>query len=761
MSGGRRVNPIDGEKDSRFAKYRPPVPRWHDPRRLLGNRRVTDLSSEQAFARLAPPLQRWLWDQGWSGLRPAQAEALPIILAGQQDVIIAAATASGKTEAAFLPLLTRLWQAGGQGVVLYVAPMKALINDQFERLSLICERMEIPVYPWHGDIGETSRKRFLAVPRGLVLITPESLESLLFRCGAQLKPMFDGLVAVVVDELHAFIGGERGRQLQSLLHRLECALGRRVQRVGLSATLGDMGLAADFLRPGEGAGVCLIVSAAEKKPLKLVVKAVLREGLSAVGDPAHAAIAAALFDSLRAANYLIFPNSTGMVEFYADALRRHCERAGLPVTFFPHHGRLGKLEREGTESELKRGHLPVSAICTSTLEMGIDIGSIRGVVQIGAPETVASLCQRIGRAGRREGEAAELWQYCVTDVPSDDPGCLQGLHTDFLQSIAVIRLFLAKWYEPPPSGALHYSTLVQQVLSLVGERCGVTAAEAYRTLCLGGPFAGVSEADFIELLRSLVANDLIMQDANRLLLHGHLGEKRVNHFTFFAAFQDTREYRLLHEGKELGTLPLKRSQDIGDALIFAGRRWLIIAIDHDKRRVDLIPASAGQLPKTGGAGLPVHDRVREEMRALLREADVPVWLDAKAGEVLAKARSHYAVQGLAETDLIMDERTAYLFTWRGDATQDALVWLLRAQGLTAENAGVCLKIYGTSASRVEDALADIAAAPLPAPAELLKRHSISTPEKWDWVLPERLFFDSFASRRLNLAAARDFALHRV
>jgi ATP-dependent Lhr-like helicase len=210
---------------------------------------VTVLSSEQAFARLAPPLQRWLWDQGWSGLRPAQAEALPIILAGQQDVIIAAATASGKTEAAFLPLLTRLWQAGGQGVVLYVAPMKALINDQFERLSLICERMEIPVYPWHGDIGETSRKRFLAVPRGLVLITPESLESLLFRCGAQLKPMFDGLVAVVVDELHAFIGGERGRQLQSLLHRLECALGRRVQRVGLSATLGDMGLA------GAGCGV--------------------------------------------------------------------------------------------------------------------------------------------------------------------------------------------------------------------------------------------------------------------------------------------------------------------------------------------------------------------------------------------------------------------------------------------------------------------------------------------------------------------------
>ncbi len=181
-----------------------------------------------------------MWEQGWSGLREAQAAALPLLLEGERDVVIAAATASGKTEAAFLPLLTRLWQAKEKGIVLYVAPMKALINDQYERLSLICERLEIPVTPWHGDVGESPRKRFFADPRELVLITPESLESLLFRRGAELSSIFAGLATVVVDELHAFIGGERGRQLQSSLHRLEVALGRRV---GLSATLGDMALA--------------------------------------------------------------------------------------------------------------------------------------------------------------------------------------------------------------------------------------------------------------------------------------------------------------------------------------------------------------------------------------------------------------------------------------------------------------------------------------------------------------------------------------
>ena len=212
------------------------------------------------FSRLALPLQRALWELGWKGLRDTQVQALPLILDTRDDVVISAATAAGKTEAAFLPLLTRLWQGasvavGGsesdtnstglpKGVILYVAPVKALINDQVERLQLFCERMDIPVYPWHGDVGPTLRKRFFADSRGVVLITPESLEALLFRRGADLRQIFAALQAVIVDELHAFIGNVRGRQLQSLLHRLEAQLGRRVQRIGLSATLGDMGLAA-------------------------------------------------------------------------------------------------------------------------------------------------------------------------------------------------------------------------------------------------------------------------------------------------------------------------------------------------------------------------------------------------------------------------------------------------------------------------------------------------------------------------------------
>lgn len=721
------------------------------------------------FERLAPPLQRALWELGWKGLRDTQAQALPLIIDTRDDVLISAATASGKTEAVFLPLLTRLWQAQVQassagekqsppGVILYVAPVKALINDQVERLYVFCERMDIPVYPWHGDVGPSSRKRFFADPRGVVLITPESLEALLFRHGAGLRQLFAELQAVVVDELHAFLGNVRGRQLQSLLHRLEAQLKRRVQRIGLSATLGDMDLAAEFLRPDHGKAVRNIASSGEKRGLQLAVKAILQpHSMTETAQDADWIIADELFERLRGANYLVFPAGLGMVEFYADALRKRCEAAGLPLTYFPHHGRLAKSEREATEAELKRGNLPVSAICTTTLEMGIDIGAIKGVVQIGAAQTVSSLCQRIGRAGRREGDVAILWQYCVAETLIAGADCVDSLHQNLVQAVAVILLFLAKWYEPPRAGALHYSTLIQQVLSLVGERHGASAAQVYRTLCQTGPFKTVSEANFITLLRAMVDKELLMQDANKLLLHGTRGERLVNHYTFYAAFPDTQEYRLRQGGKELGTLPLPGDSQCNDVITFAGRRWRIDCIDHEKRLVDLQVSGMGKLPRTFGGGSPVHTRVRQEMRALLAGGDVPVWLDATAQSLLRDAQKQYRTLQLDQTNYAVEGNTVFLFPWQGDLQHDALAALLRHAGQKTSKRGFCIEINHTSLSLVSKALAKIADQPCPRVDELYTRAQVSSAEKWDWVLPDDLLLASFASRALALEDAHALA----
>ncbi len=700
--------------------------------------------------RLAPPLQRSLWKLGWKSLRDHQKAALPLILDTQADVIVSAATASGKTEAAFLPLLTRLW--GGAGVVLYVAPVKALINDQVERLQVFCADMDIPVYPWHGDVGPTSRKRFFANPSGVVLITPESLEALMFRRGGEVRSLFAEIEAVVVDELHAFIGNVRGRQLQSLLHRLECQLARRVQRIGLSATLGDMGLAADFLRPGQGYAVQVVSSSNEKRHLQLALKAVcLPTTMAETDQDPHGLIADELFERLRGANHLVFPAGVGLVEFYADALRKRCEAAGLPVTFFPHHGRLAKSEREETEAELKRGHLPVSAICTTTLEMGIDIGAIKGVVQIGPTQTVASLCQRIGRAGRRTGEAAVLWQYCIATTHNTD--CAEALQPDLLQSVAVIQLFLSKWYEPPRSSELDYSTLVQQVLSLVGECHGITALIAYERLCQTGPFRGVTQADFIALLRAMAAKKLLMQDANRLLLHGELGERLVNHYTFYAAFPDSQEYRLRQGGKDLGTLPLPSSNQLGDVITFAGRRWAIEHIDHQKRLVDLRPSSMGKLPRTGGQVEPVHTKVREEMRAVLASQDTPVWLDANARLLLQDARKQYLNLKLDREFCVVEGDTIYLFVWQSDVVQNSLAALLNHHGLQARNEGICITVKNSSLTMVSWGIAQVAAQPCPTSAQLFTRKDVPNTEKWDWVLPDELFLAGHRSRALDLEAA--------
>ena len=233
-------------------------------------------SDSRSFDQLDQRIQQWIWGSGWTELREAQERAIPLILNGGCDVIIAASTASGKTEAAFFPILTNLaYNSKAPSLALYVSPLKALINDQWRRLDELAERLEIPVTPWHGDIGRAKKSSFLKDPRGCLLITPESLESLLLHHGSSLAGLFAGLRYIVVDELHAFLGTERGKQLQALLHRIEKVLGRRICRVGLSATLGDMEGAKQYLRPETHGTVELIVSKDGGQELKVLVKGMM------------------------------------------------------------------------------------------------------------------------------------------------------------------------------------------------------------------------------------------------------------------------------------------------------------------------------------------------------------------------------------------------------------------------------------------------------------------------------------------------------
>lgn len=745
--------------------------------RTMNSQASASNSESGSFNLLDERIRRWIWESGWTELKDAQERAIPLILGAELDVIIAAATASGKTEAAFLPILTRLLQEqANRPCVLYVSPLKALINDQWERLERLCESLEVPVTPWHGDISNTKKGRFLKSPAGCLLITPESLEAMLMRQGTSVAGILRGLRYCVIDELHAFIGCERGKQLQSLLHRLEVVVKRRVPRIALSATIGEMGLAAEFLRPGHGAEVAVVQSNETSQELKVVVKGYVdlpprlseqdlaargRQGLPAERDNGVAqgaiAISDSLFKSLRGSNNLVFPNSRAKVELYADLLRRRCEESGLPNEFWPHHGSLAKDIREETEAALKRKERPATAICTTTLELGIDIGAVKSVAQIGPAPSVASLRQRLGRSGRRRGEAATLRCYCLEAELQGNSSLSDQLREGLVQTVAQIRLLVKGWYEPPRVDGMHLSTLIQQLLSAIAQYGGLTAAQAWKLLGKSGVFAQLSPQDFAELLRALGEAEVLIQEPTGLLLHGPKGERLIGHYTFYAAFSSDEEFRLVTSGRALGTLPVSRPLEEGSFVIFAGRRWRVLSVDPEEKLIDVVPDKGGRPPQFDGQGGKVHDRVREEMRAVLAESGPVTFLDATAQQLLAEARDTYARLSLDVESVLQFGATVRIFLWRGDWVMDTLVLLLQHKGFQAANEGLCLAVSNADIGRLSDALFDIAHAPPLSASALAAPVENKVQEKWDWLLPTQLLSRNYASHSLDLNGA----LHAV
>jgi ATP-dependent Lhr-like helicase len=723
------------------------------------------MASSEAFLQLDPRIQRYLWAEGWAALRDVQEQAIPLILPGNQDVIVAASTASGKTEAAFLPALTHLLARPDEGLIVYVSPLKALINDQFGRLDRLCENLDVPVWPWHGDITSTSKRKFVQKPTGVLLITPESLEATLCNRGTSIVALFKQTAFFVIDELHAFIGTERGKQLQSLMHRIEVALGHSVPRVGLSATLGDMELAAQFLRPNRP--VAIVDSASTGAQLLILVKgfeelaAADKTGSKDDSEKEHAplAIAQHLFKNLRGSNNLVFPNSRREVERYTHLLNGLCEQANIAAEFWPHHGNLSKEIRHETEAALKQRERAATAVCTSTLELGIDIGAVKSVVQIGTPPSVASLRQRLGRSGRREGEPAILRGYVIEDALDEKAHLEARLRLTTVQTAAVISLLLENWFEPPASHGAHYSTLVQQLLSTIAQYGGLTAAQAFRLLCAPpGPFERVSKDAFAELLRTLGQQEILTQDHSGLLLHGRVGDKIVNHYSFYAAFSSDEEFRIVSGGKALGTLPVSQMMTPGQRILFGGRTWLIETIDEEHKTIHVAPAKGGAPPLFNGGGGRVHTRVRRRMRDIYIAQDSPLFLDSTAQRFVLEGREAFATLALADSLLLDQGSQAILLTWLGDAANEAIACLLMMHGVQAATGrlGVEIQRAGRSLDEIEDLLADIGSKAAPSVDELLANARNLVRQKWDELLSQHLLRLSYASSNLNLDEAMNW-----
>jgi ATP-dependent Lhr-like helicase len=641
--------------------------------------------------------------------------AINAIKDGTADVIVAAATAGGKTEAAFLPLISEVLEGenNGEGFdLLYVAPLKALITDQASRLEAICQEAELPVVPWHGDIAASIKARAIKRPRGTLLITPESLEALFMRRGLEIPRLFRSVRAIILDEVHTMLDSERGVQLRSLLTRLELGIGRPVRRIGLSATLGDMDQACAYLRPDNAENVLVIEAQGGEAELRLQLRGYIAGGEDKSALAPTDLISQHIFDHLRGTDNLVFAGSRQSVEIYADRLRTLCEEARLPQEFYPHHASLSREHRDLVEHRLKDGKLPTTAICTSTLELGIDIGDVNCVAQIGAPFSVASLRQRLGRSGRRAGKPAILRQYAVEARLDSKSSFADRLRLGLLRSIAMIDLLLEGWCEPAQSSALHLSTLVHQVLSIIAEKGGAQAPGLYRILCQDGPFRKVAPAIFADVLRAMGRSDpaLIEQARDGLLLLGPMGETLTSHYSFYAVFQTPEEYRLIADGRELGTLPIDNMVAPGMMLIFSGRRWLVQEVD-DKAKVILVtPAKAGTPPKFGGDAGIIHDVVIERMFDILSRDDVPAYMDPTAREFLQEARVNYAQMEFSRGRIAeIGERAWIVATHCGSVKTTTLAFALRGLGYTVQTYDGFLEVLsGKIAHSIKETLASIA-----------------------------------------------------
>lgn len=704
-----------------------------------------------SFDRLHPEIRRWIWEQRWSELRDVQNLSIQAVLDGAGDVLIAAATAAGKTEAAFLPILTRIADRRASGLsVLYVSPLKALINDQFRRIEPLCERLGVNVVRWHGDAPQSAKAKVAKHPSGVALITPESIEALFVRRPGMARSLFGSLDFVVIDELHAFLQGPRGLHLAVLLNRIDELAQSRARRVGLSATLGDLALAARWLDPDRADAVIRIESSGDAPELRLQIrgyvdppkpKATKAQTAEDAPRPALDRIADHLFTVLRGSNNLVFAGSRGRVEGMADCLRRQSETAGVPNEFFPHHGNLSRDLRETLEDRLKRAELPTTAVATTTLELGIDIGSVASVAQIGAPRSLASLRQRLGRSGRRKGMPAVLRIYAWEKEVTADSDPLERLRLDVVRSVAAVRLLLLRFVEPPGRDPSLATVALHQTLSIIAERGGERADRLYRSVCGAGPLRVFEQPDYIELLRGMASPDsrLIEQAPDGTIMLGEKGEILTQGRDFYAIFQSDEEWRLVSAGRVLGTIPIVNAVGVGSMVIFAGRRWRVAAVDDRGKVLDVVAHATAQVPMFDNpAGEPLHDRLVAEMMAVYRDTDRPSYLDQPAADLLAEGRAAFRDLALETTHLLPFGSSTHVLLWRGTAMSSVVAIALAAMGLKAAAHDLGVIVADATPDEVSSSLRRIATGQPPSAASLSQSVANLRTGKFDDDVPEIL-----------------------
>ena len=659
------------------------------------------------FDSLHPALQHHIVNSlGWRSLRPFQDEVIPRLLAGDHQIVLAP-TAGGKTEAAAFPVLSRMLSEDWRGLsVIYVCPIKALLNNLDERLTRYCELLGRRVALRHGDVGASARRRIVQDPPDLLLTTPESLEVMLVSASVDEERLFGDLRAVIVDEIHAFAGDDRGWHLLAVLDRVTKLAGRPVQRIGLSATVGNPQALCDWL-----AGSCdgpRGVYAPEVPPVSPSRAATGATPSAAKTAPAGAAdVAIDFVGSLENAATVISRLHRGEKRLVFCESRARAEAIGteldrLGITTFVTHSSLSVAERRAAEDAFANRENCV-IVATSVLELGIDVGDLDRVIQIDSPGRVASFLQRMGRTGRRPDTTRNCLFLATTP-------------TSLLQAASLVDLWREGWVEPVVPPPEPYHVFAQQLLTLVLQERGL-GRSAWREWVGRMPgFAALSTDQIDRVITHMLAERILFEEEGILAID-EIGERRYgwrHYMEVMSVFLSPPLLTVLHGRTDLGQVDssslIPKAKDKPIILSLAARSWLVRSIDWPRGLVYVEPTTDQGVSRwrSNGPGLsyPLCQRMR---RLLADDADREGWSN-RAREAMRSAREDFSWVAPEATALVDDRhRDLRWWTFAGKAANAGLAAALRRRipgAVNHDNLTVTIE-NGLEIAELDDALATL------------------------------------------------------
>lgn len=616
-----------------------------------------------SFELLSANMKRKIWEMKWENLTPIQEKTIPLVIKTTKDLIISSGTASGKTEAVLLPILSLVEKEAVSNLkVIYISPLKALINNQFGRIEKLCEHNDISIHRWHGDIGQHKKKNFLENPTGILQITPESIESMFVNRSNLLKAVFKDVDFIIIDEIHSFFDNARGAHLRSLLTRLSYYATQAPRLIGLSATVDNFELAKSWLNYEDPENVEVVQVKGNDKTLKFHLMYIPQETpllpIELLYD---------LRELTKHQKSIVFCNNRGQVEEATVGLNRLTELEGLGETYYPHHSSIDKKEREYVEKVMSETNLPKSIIATSSLELGIDIGNVEIVIQIDSTFSVSSLKQRLGRSGRKRNTDQILQMYATSE-------------DKLVQSLAVMELVIEEWIEPSKGYSQPFDVLFQQIISICQEKNGVSFGQLFENINAIPLFRELHNQDLELLISHMISESYleVIKGSGEIIV-GLEGEKILRSKDFYALFLSSEEFEVLAGNRKIGRLDQSFMINVDDNIILAGRLWTIKEIDYERKKVYVINAVSGKKPNYSGSPGFIHKKVGEKMMEILTAKTEFHYINEEALAVLNDERRKYWYNDISSTQrVVWLNREEIIFeTFTGTVIANTLVWMLR------------------------------------------------------------------------------------